>query len=764
MSRKTLVLSALLLGVALILAACATPTPVVQNVEVTREVPMEVTRVVEVTAVPVVANVPFQELWAGSAHHKLDSEPFKHWDTADPKEVPASCARCHTSAGFTDYATTGKVNAAVPIADGNPGIMCETCHSDAARALTSVTFPSGKVVETSEEGEARCMTCHQGRESKVSVDARINDTFKITDMDAVVAPLIDTTKNTTTTFGFINIHYFAAGATLYGAQAQAGYEYDGKIYDPKFRHVDGYDTCLDCHDQHSLQVKVDKCAECHTNVKTLDDLKNNRMNGSLEDYNGNGDVKEGISFELAGLQDILYGSIQAYAKEVVKAGITYDPAAYPYFFLDADGDGKADQNASGAAIAYNKWTARLLKAAYNYQVSVKDPGAFAHNAKYIIELLYDSTEDLNGKISKPVDMGKLHREDAAHFAGDTLPFRDWDTSATGVPFRCVKCHTAEGLPQFIANGGTVIVDQAGNSANIGVGNLPPSNGFKCITCHDPAKFPDRRVVASVTFPSGKTVSFGGKDKDGNWVADDANLCIECHQGRESTISVNAALKGKDPDTVDAKVSFKNMHYFAAGAAKFGTEVKGWYEYTGQTYNGFFTHGDLGPTKCTECHNVHALTVNVDKCAQCHKNVKTVADLADVRGPSSTADYDGDGNVTEGMKGEVDGMKEALYAAIQAYANTKVKVGIVYNPDAYPYFYVDKDGDGKADKTDKGADIAYNGNWTPRLMEAAFNYQASVKDPGQFAHNGKYVLQVLYDSIKDLGGDVSKMTRPPAPAK
>ena len=74
--------------------------------------------------------------------------------------------------------------------------------------------------------------------------------------------------------------------------------------------------------------------------------------------------------------------------------------------------------------------------------------------------------------------------------------------------------------------------------------------------------PIAMTIASVIFPSGKTVSFGGKDADGNFVADDSNLCIACHQGRESTASVNAALRGKDADTVDAKISFKNIHYFA----------------------------------------------------------------------------------------------------------------------------------------------------------------------------------------------------------
>ncbi len=45
------------------------------------------------------------------------------------------------------------------------------------------------------------------------------------------------------------------------------------------------------------------------------------------------------------------------------------------------------------------------------------------------------------------------------------------------------------------------------------------------------------------------------------------------------------------------------------------------------------------------------------------------------------------------------------------------------------------------------------------MKAAFNYQYVQKDPGAFVHNPKYVLQFMYDSIADLGGDVKGMTRP-----
>jgi hypothetical protein len=46
-----------------------------------------------------------------------------------------------------------------------------------------------------------------------------------------------------------------------------------------------------------------------------------------------------------------------------------------------------------------------------------------------------------------------------------------------------------------------------------------------------------------------------------------------------------------------------------------------------------------------------------------------------------------------------------------------------------------------------------------LLAAAYNYQYSQKDPGAYAHNGKYMIQLVIDSIEAVGGDVSGFTRP-----
>ncbi len=731
-TKKLLIVLGTLLLAAAVLAACgAKPTePPIPTAE----------------PLPVVEQslVPYYAAWAGSGHNDVTGEPFRHWDEEDPAEVPTACARCHSAAGYQDFlgadgSEANKVDAAVPAAQAQ-GIQCIACHNPVASSLNSVAFPGFTTNEAGENvpfvvegfGDAsRCLVCHQGRESKASVDAQIAR-FKIEDVDAVVAPIKDDQGNDVR-FGFRNIHYFAAAATLYGTEVKGGYEYDGKMYDAKHMHVDGYDTCIGCHDPHTLEVKVEQCALCHGDGVTAEGgLKDIREpEASARDYDGDGNVEEGMYYEIEGLQAALLAEIKTYAKDKAGTGITYDVAAYPYWFADADGDGAPDKNAEGNNVSYSTWTARLLKAAYNYQVSLKDPGAFAHGNKYIVQLVYDSIEDLGG------DVSKFTRDDAGHFAGNTEAFRHWDEEGM-VPYGCAKCHSANGLPEFLKNGGSVAVTGNGTVVTAGVGAAEPSNGFKCSTCHNEADWPNRYAVTAVPFPSGKSITFSKPDAEGKLAPNDANLCLECHQGRESTASVNNALRGRELDTVDAGVRFKNIHYFAAGATLFGNDAQGAYQYEGMTYAGKHGHVENGFT-CKSCHDVHELEVKLEACAQCHGT----EDAKAIR-YGDPVDYDGDGDTAEGVAGEIATLTDALYAELQKYAEAHGGA-ITYNPAAYPYFF--------------GADGKGYAAWTPRLLKAAFNYQYIQKDPGAFAHNAKYIIQILIDSIADLGGDVSAYTRP-----
>ncbi len=204
---------------------------------------------------------------------------------------------------------------------------------------------------------------------------------------------------------FINIHYFAAAASQFGTVAKGGYEYAGKTYDARFSHIPGYNACTVCHNSHSLEVEIQDCNTCHTGIK---DPKDIRYIGSLEDYDGDGNMTEGMYYEIEALKAYLLEAMQAYARTVIGTPIAYDPIAYPYFFIDLNDNGQVDSNEATSANGYNKFSARLLRAAYNYQVSVKDPCGYVHNGKYIIELIYDSVEDLNTKLGaggKPASLG-----------------------------------------------------------------------------------------------------------------------------------------------------------------------------------------------------------------------------------------------------------------------------------------------------------------------------------------------------------------------
>ena len=192
--KRYILLLGLLLITVIALAACESePVEVTRIVEVevpgetvevevpgeTVEVEVEVTRVVEVMAeaeMPVVSVIPYEEEWANSPHNNKEAEAFIHWDGDDPAEVPTSCAKCHSTPGYLDFigadgTEAGVVDAAAPI---GTTVECAACHNDTTAHMDSVTFPSG--VEVMGLGdESRCIQCHQGRHSTVSVNASIEE-------------------------------------------------------------------------------------------------------------------------------------------------------------------------------------------------------------------------------------------------------------------------------------------------------------------------------------------------------------------------------------------------------------------------------------------------------------------------------------------------------------------------------------------------------------------------------------------------------------
>lgn len=326
------------------------------------------------------------QLWLQSAHANAESEAFTHWD--DEGEIPEDCAICHSGLGIRDF--FGDDGSAVGTVD-HPAevgtlVDCDSCHIRPAMDIASVTFPSGATV-TGADGVEICMVCHQGRESTVSVNERL-------------AGLADDEPNSD--LGFVNVHYRAAAATMFGTEVKGGYEYEGKSYLGKSQHPANFDICTDCHDPHTLEVAFEPCAQCHF-VDSFDEI---RLSHAPMDYDGDGDLSEGIKSEVEALHGLLAQAISAYGAEVAGTPIAYADS-YPYFFNDTNADGAIDESEAAVPNRYQSWTPRLLRAAYNYQFVAKDPGAWAHNPHYVLQLLYDSVEDLAAEA--PIEMPAIAR-------------------------------------------------------------------------------------------------------------------------------------------------------------------------------------------------------------------------------------------------------------------------------------------------------------------------------------------------------------------
>jgi hypothetical protein len=680
-----------------------------------------------------------ERLWKMSGHADKSGEPFRHWD-ADGS-IPTSCAKCHSTPGFQDFlgadgTAGGVVDKAAAL---GTTVECNACHVDKTSGILrqnpSVQFPSGLVVNDLGP-EGLCMECHQGRAAKVTIDTKISGAGVAT---------VDTPS---TKLSFSNIHYYAAAASQFGTVVKGGYEYDGREYDARFSHIPGYNACNTCHDPHSLEVNLKACNTCHVGVK---DPKDIRYLGSMVDYDGDGNIEEGMSYEVKDMQAKLYQVLQLYARTVVGKPIAYDAAAYPYFFNDTNGNGRVDTEEAVSSNGYNSFTTRSLKAAYNYQVVEKDPNGFAHNGKYLIELMFDGIEDLNKALAQPTDLSALRRDDEGHFNGGSMPFRDWDATGT-VPSTCAKCHSATGLAKYL-EGGQVALTQG----------EPSANGFLCTTCHTAP--PALRSVPTVLFPSTIPATLG----------DSSNICLICHQGRESKTSVDAAIAANPGGTF----SFRNIHYFPAAAIFFGTEVKGGYEFAGKTYAGrqpLANHGGRFNT-CVQCHMSSAVTAeehnwtmrahNVaepmkENCVPCHGHDVSQSrkgadaesfDFEQIR-PGDIPDYDADGNTRESLKDEILGLEDALKSQIWSYTAAR-GVPAVYNGDAYPYWFKDLNGNGIADPSEAVSANRYS--FDAAGLRAAYNYQVSHKEPHGFIHNARYVAQLLVDSIQHLGGNIAPYT-------
>ena len=337
--------------------------------------------------------------WAASGHGMILDEPWRHWDEDGVIGNPTrniACAKCHSAGGFLEYAATELNTAVQPLP---LGLDCSACHSGADGdttysdlttypVLDNVLFPSGERQDLGNNSNM-CITCHQGRESKDTVDEDIADCVGNTEQmcDEDCTPMAGAGgaggAPGCAGLGFINIHYYAAGATYFGTAVRGGYEYDGQTYVGQTAfgaHAGGnlFADCIQCHMEanpaggaHLFVPDIASCNSmgCHAPATTFPTLAGKPS----ESYDA-----------IQALLPALLTAIEAYATNTLGESIDYRPDDYPYWFNDSDE-------------AY-RFDATLVKGAYNYQTGLKDPGGYIHNGDYIQQILSDSIVDLGGTL------------------------------------------------------------------------------------------------------------------------------------------------------------------------------------------------------------------------------------------------------------------------------------------------------------------------------------------------------------------------------
>ncbi|HUJ26325.1 MAG TPA: hypothetical protein VLW85_09920, partial [Myxococcales bacterium] len=235
------------------------------------------------------------------------------------------------------------------------------------------------------------------------------------------------------------------------------------------------------------------------------------------------------------------------------------------------------------------------------------------------------------------------------------------------------------------------------------------------------------------------------------------------------------------DTVASGISFSNPHYGSAAATMMGdlthigVQVPANWGYGTQDFSG----ANVGPSgyagrnfhgvsqeSCTSCHNPHTLEVVVNSatCGRCHFNedgtpVNSMGEIEEARQFGFGGDLDGN-NAETSLKSEIDGMAANLLTAIKSYAVLKGGGAICYDAVGTGGQYYFKDnglgggiaGDGICQPGEIVSTNAYGtapGWFTPRLLRSSYEYQYYVKEPAAWAHNPRYIIELLYDATREL---------------
>ncbi len=353
------------------------------------------------------------------------------------------------------------------------------------------------------------------------------------------------------------------------------------------------------------------------------------------------------------------------------------------------------------------------------------------------------------------------------------------TPANSFGTDCVRCHTATGYINYLANKG--IAPFGGTS------KVEGKEVLACNACHMDYSYA-RRQVGAVTAFYNKSTANNIRIRIAITYPDigESNLCLNCHVGRETgkiikeladpTLTSNKITTPSGPYSF-INTSFENSHYLTAGATVFKTS--GFEFYSSYRYDNpsFYAHDKIGVGN-------HKNTGTSGPCITCHMKPDNHTFLPVAKDSSgnitaltstacnNTLCHNGSMGVTE-----IEHQKELFNAAMDALKAMLQNKLAIYFFNANPYFFTKPYVVGYKESGSCSENLAVK-NWQTggttafsysattkscrsatavsgiidtgaNNMGAAFNYNLLFHDFGAFAHNRFYAKRLIYDSISWL---------------
>ncbi len=427
-----------------------------------------------------------------------------------------------------------------------------------------------------------------------------------------------------------------------------------------------------------------------------------------------------------------------------EAWITDEPDKVTFFVAPRDATG-----------AYNGWfpyVDLLVKAPNNGVVDSRSPRACTASCHQA----HSFDQEINRQWANGAHHPRLGGPVLAYldnYSADALTPEDAVTSPSNWhavdhdDFRrpsCTRCHSAPGFAEE-APGYSATTDYIAKKTY-------PSGGsfITCNACHDGEGYPTLankrlRFTGSIGI-FGQVVQSPSTLKLLNTIPDAGNsaVCVYCHEGRGGSETL---IKW---DNANAQRRFRNRHDAVAVATAYPGNGELTYEFAGKAYTRNFAHEMAG---CVGCHMAPAgnpaaseevgghtfmvaegNTQNLSACTICHPGATDMRTII-----SATA-----------HNGDWDSNAATIYPADEfafLYTTLKREIYVFPNGTLDGAWVLEGEG-GRLGVTDNWV-LGVNPAGDDAIRIAAFNFQTLRMDPGGWAHNIRYSIQIMRDTINGL---------------